>query len=704
MDTTTNRSIDTASADITERKREEEGLKESETKYQDLYDNAPDMFVSIDATTAKIIRCNRTFATAMGYTKEEIIGRPIFDMCHPDCIEDVKKAFQLFVETGEVHDAELQLRRKDGSKIEVSLNVSAVRDDQGNILHSRSILRDITERKQVEEALQVKTKQLSAVTNAMTSFLMSGNWQEATAILLSSALEQTNSEYGFAGAVVDEPGGQVLRILSHEGIIWDKHRGRKLYEDAIGTYKRLGYLTFPDFDNLFGKVITSKETVIANDPATDSRTGGIPEGHPSLNHFLGVPVLMKGEVVGLIGVANRSGGYTNAEQAKIEILTQAAGVLYDSYRQQLREDVLEKERKQAEEALQESERRLRTVVSNVPIVLFSMDNKGVIMFEDGKGMNAIGFKPGESVGKSVFEVYRDVPYIVESARRALSGKELTLIGEVGELTFEVRCSPLRDERGQVTGVIGVATDITERKHVEETLRQQTAALKRSNAELQQFAYVASHDLQEPLRMVSSYTQLLARRYKGKLDADEFISYAVDGANRMQMLINDLLAYSRVGTHGKPFEPTDCEAVFDRALVNLQTALEENNAVVTHNPLPTITADASQLGQLFQNLIGNAIKFHVEEPPRVHVSAEQKGDEWVFSVRDNGIGIDPKYAERIFAISQRLHSKTKYPGTGIGLAICQKIVELDGGRIWVESEPGKGAIFYFTIPTRKGEQP
>ena len=240
-----------ASADITERKREEEGLKESETKYQDLYDNAPDMFVSIDATTAKIIRCNRAFATAMGYTKEEIIGRPIFDMCHPDCIEDVKKAFQLFVETGEVHDAELQLRRKDGSKIEVSLNVSAVRDDQGNILHSRSILRDITERKQVEEALQVKTKQLSAVTNTMTSFLMSGNWQEATAILLSSALEQTNSEYGFAGAVVDEPGGQVLRILSHEGIIWDKHRGRKLYEDAIGTYKRLGYLTFPDFDNLF---------------------------------------------------------------------------------------------------------------------------------------------------------------------------------------------------------------------------------------------------------------------------------------------------------------------------------------------------------------------------------------------------------------------------------------------------------------------
>jgi len=246
-------------------------------------------------------------------------------------------------------------------------------------------------------------------------------------------------------------------------------------------------------------------------------------------------------------------------------------------------------------------------------------------------------------------------------------------------------------------------DITLEKRTEEESRQLLAELDRSNKELEQFAYVASHDLQEPLRMVSSYTQLLARRYKGRLDADadDFIAYAVDGAYRMQRLINDLLAYSRVGTRGKEFEPTDCSVFFDQALANLKVTIEESGAVVDRGPLPTVMADKLQIGQLLQNLIGNAIKYHGDEPPRVHVSAEQKGNEWVFSVRDNGIGIDPQFAERIFVIFQRLHNREEYPGTGIGLAICKKIVERHGGRIWVESQVGSGATFYFTIPIGKG---
>ncbi len=243
------------------------------------------------------------------------------------------------------------------------------------------------------------------------------------------------------------------------------------------------------------------------------------------------------------------------------------------------------------------------------------------------------------------------------------------------------------------------TEVAGRRQAQKDLEEKAQELARSNDELQQFAYVASHDLQEPLRMVSSYVQLLGQRYKGKLDADadDFIAFAVDGAVRMKDLINDLLAYSRVGTHGKEFRPVDCETVLEQVLSNLQVAVKESGAVVTHDPLPVITADNTQLTQLFQNLIGNAVKFHGAEPPCVHVSAVQKEQEWLFSVRDNGIGIDPGHSERIFLVFQRLHSRREYVGTGMGLAIGKKIVERHGGRIWMESQVGEGTVFYFTMP-------
>lgn len=238
----------------------------------------------------------------------------------------------------------------------------------------------------------------------------------------------------------------------------------------------------------------------------------------------------------------------------------------------------------------------------------------------------------------------------------------------------------------------------ERKRTQTALAERADALEKSNAELEQFAYIASHDLQEPLRMVSSYTQLLSKRYRGKLDAnaDEFIHYAVDGAKRMQRLLQDLLDYSRVGSKGKSLVPTDSADVLAAACANLKTKIEAENADISAGPLPEVCGDDVQLTQVFQNLIGNALKFRGEEPASVRVEARADGDQWVFSIADNGIGLDAQYSERIFQVFQRLHTQTAYPGTGIGLAVCKKVIERHGGRIWVESEPGSGSTFLFSL--------
>jgi light-regulated signal transduction histidine kinase (bacteriophytochrome) len=272
----------------------------------------------------------------------------------------------------------------------------------------------------------------------------------------------------------------------------------------------------------------------------------------------------------------------------------------------------------------------------------------------------------------------------ETLRRARDDLEI----QVAQRTEELRDANTR-----------LSVELDERRRAEQQLARYAGELARSNAELEQFANVASHDLQEPLRMVSSFTQLLGKRYRGKLDqdADEFIGFAVDGASRMQQLINDLLAYSRVGTRGKPFKPADCEVIFREARDNLMKAIEESGADITQDPLPKVLGDEVQLIQLFQNLVANAIKFRSQEPIQIQVSAERKGQEWVFAIKDNGIGIAAEQQERIFSVFQRLHHRSEYPGTGIGLAICKKIVERHGGRIWVESQPGKGSTFYFSIP-------
>ncbi len=314
----------------------------------------------------------------------------------------------------------------------------------------------------------------------------------------------------------------------------------------------------------------------------------------------------------------------------------------------------------------------------------------------------------EALGKSIFDTV--VPRV--GAEMGLEiVEEFNNTGHwKGEITFQRRdgtiftasitSTLLRDESGEPIGIIGLGRDVTEVKRTEAALNEYSEELKRRNEELENFAYIASHDLREPLRMVTNYLMLLEKRYKGKVldeKAYEYIHFAVDGANRMSRLIDDLLEYSRVKRVGRPTESVDMGQVLEQVLGSLRVSLDGAVALVTHDSLPTITADSIQMHQLLQNLISNAVKYRRGENPRVHVSAELKGPEWVFSVQDNGIGIPEDQYERIFKMFQRLHTQDEYPGTGIGLAIAKKIVERHGGHIWVQSELGCGSTFYFSIP-------
>jgi PAS domain S-box-containing protein len=367
-------------------------------------------------------------------------------------------------------------------------------------------------------------------------------------------------------------------------------------------------------------------------------------------------------------------------------------------------------RRTAEKALREAEESFRALANNISQLAWMADEKGSIFWYNQRWFDYTGTTLKEMAGWGWQVVHH--PDHVQQVVTKLSKCFET--GDIWEDTFPLRgrdsnyrwflsrAVPIRNSEGKVSRWFGTNTDITERKKSEEQLVKMVGELKRSNEELQQFAYVASHDLQEPLRMVASYTELLASRYKGKLDADadEFIGFAVDGCNRMQRLIQDLLAYSRSGSDGKELQKRSSENALNNALKNLSGALEESGAVVTRDALPEITTDDKQLTQVFQNLVGNAIKYRGTEVPAVHISATRKGlEHWTFSVRDNGLGIEAQYFERIFIIFQRLHGRTEFKGTGIGLSICKKIVEGLGGRIWVESQLGKGSTFYFALPER-----
>jgi PAS domain S-box-containing protein len=366
-------------------------------------------------------------------------------------------------------------------------------------------------------------------------------------------------------------------------------------------------------------------------------------------------------------------------------------------------------RKAAEAHLARMEGRYRGLLEAAPDAMVVVDQAGEIVLLNVQAEKQFGYRRDELLGQKVKNLIPEgfAERLLADGLRSVEDALAQQIGAGIELTgrrkngsdfpIEIMLSPLESAEGILVTV--AIRDITARKEAEAHLLQKMDELNRSNEELQQFAYVASHDLQEPLRMVASYTQLLSRRYKGKLDsdADEFIAFAVDGASRMQRLIQDLLAYSRVGTRVSDLRDTSSEEALEQAIINLRGAIQESGAQITHGPLPSVLADEMQLTQLFQNLVGNGIKYQNPGVPRIHVSAARNGGKkWIFSVSDNGLGIDSQYFEKIFGLFQRLYKREEFAGTGIGLAICKKIVERHGGSISVESQLGQGSTFHFAL--------
>ncbi len=412
----------------------------------------------------------------------------------------------------------------------------------------------------------------------------------------------------------------------------------------------------------------------------------------------GFPVLVRGEVAAVLEFFSRK-----IEEPDDELLNVMSNV-----GTQLGQVV---ERQRAVEELRDAETRYRVLVEQLPAVPYVAEPgaEREWLYVSPQIESMLGFSSTEWMAdrhlwfRQLHPEDREGVLAEEKAAEARGEPfhfEYRLFARDSRVVWiHDACTLVRDTDSGRFVQRGVLFDITERKQVQQELARKAEELARSNAELEQFAYVASHDLQEPLRMVASYTQLLARRYKGRLgaEADEFIGFAVDGANRMQLLIQDLLSYSRVTTKGEQLQPIDARTCCETAIKNLQKSIEDAHAEVRVGPMPVIAGDSTQMTQLFQNLIGNAIKYRNERKPEIQVSANCNGKKWIFSIQDNGIGIEPQYFERIFQMFQRLHTHKEYSGTGIGLAVCRKIVQRHGGSIWVESQPGEGSNFLFTIP-------
>jgi PAS domain S-box-containing protein len=632
--------VTAAIRNISVRKAAETHLSQMEGRYRGLLEAAPDAMVVVNQS-GEIVLLNVQAERQFGYRRDELLGQRVTSIIPvgfaerliADDLRSTEDALAQQMGTG----IELTGLRKDGDEFPIEIMLSPLESTEGTLV--TAAIRNISVRKAAETHLSQ----------------MEGRYRG----LLEAAPD---------AMVVVNQGGEIVLL-------------------NVQAEKQFGYRR----DELIGQKVTNiipvgfAERLIADD---------LRSAEDALAQQIGTGI----ELIGL----RKDGGEFPIE-IMLSPLESAEGTLVTAAVRNI------SVRKTAETHLSQMEGRYRGLLEAAPDAMVVVNQDGEIVLLNAQAEKQFGYSRDELLGQKVTNIIpagfaerliADDLRSVEDASTQQIGTGIELIArrkDGSEFPIELMLSPLQNAEGIL--VTAAIRDISVRKRAAVVLLEKVQELNRSNEELGQFAYIASHDLQEPLRMVASYTQLLSRRYKGKLDADadEFIAFAVDGASRMQRLIQDLLAYSRVGTKGKDLLETSSEVAFQQALVNLRGAIDESGAVVTHDPLPAIMADEVQLVQLFQNLVGNAIKYQSAGIPRVHVSAAKNGGKkWDFAVKDNGLGIDPQYFERIFGMFQRLHKRDEFAGTGIGLAICKKIVERHGGDISVESQPGQGSTFRFSL--------
>jgi PAS domain S-box-containing protein len=632
--------VTAAIRDISVRKEAEKHLARMEGRYRGLLEAAPDAMVVVNQG-GEIVLLNVQAEKQFGYRRDELLGQKVKNIIPRGFAErliadekrSVEEALAQQIGTG----IELIARRKNGSEFPIEIMLSPLDSAEGILV--TAAIRNISVRREAEKHLA----------------LMEGRYRG----LLEAAPD---------AMVVVNPSGDIVLL-------------------NVQAEKQFGYRR----DELVGQKV---KNIIPEGFAERLVADGLRSAEDALAQQIGTGIEL---------IALRKNGTEFPIEIMLSPLDSAEGILVTAAIRDI------SVRKEAEKHLARMEGRYRGLLEAAPDAMVVVNQKGDIVLLNVQAEKQFGYHRDELVGQRMKNIIpagfaeRLIADALRSTEDALAqqigtGIEITGRRKDGtEFPIEIMLSPLESAEGVL--VTAAIRDITTRKVAEAHLLYKVEELNRSNEELGQFAYIASHDLQEPLRMVASYTQLLARRYKGRLDsdADEFIAFAVDGANRMQRLIQDLLAYSRVGTKGKELRETSSEEALQRAILNLRGAIADSGAMVTHDLLPPVLADETQLVQLFQNLIGNAIKYQNPGVPRIHVSAiKNGGGKWTFSVRDNGLGIDPQYFERIFVMFQRLHKREEFAGTGIGLAICKKIVERHGGEISVQSQPGKGSTFSFAL--------